>query len=277
MKPARASAARALLVATAVMAGAIGQSAEIHGTAQSADAASCFLLYEIGVGQVRRSPGEACATRVSPASTFKIPHALAALDTGVLDGPDARIAHDGTDQPFVSWRRDHTLRTAIRDSVVWYFQRVAERLGAERERAYLEKFRYGSADPTSGLTTFWLGGSLLISPDEQQRFLLDLFADRLPVERRHMETVRQLMVQPAGTVVNAAGSQKFGPATGVVVAAKTGAVRDRSGQDVRWLVGRVERGSRSWIFVAMVKAAPDAPAAAALELAASGLTEAKVF
>ena len=265
------------MMAVAALAGDIGQAAQTRSAAQGADAASCFLLYEIGVGQVRRSPGEACAARVSPASTFKIPHALAALDAGVLDGPDARIAYDGSDQPFVSWRRDHTLRTAIRDSVVWYFQRVAERLGAERERAYLEKFRFGNADPTSGLTTFWLGGSLLISPDEQQRFLLDLFADRLPVERRHMDTVRQLMVQPAGTVVNAAGSQKFGPATGVVVAAKTGAARDRSGRDVRWLVGRVERGTRSWIFVAMVKAAPDAPAAAAVELAAKGLTEAKVF
>ena len=219
---------------------------------------------------MRREPAEACATRVSPASTFKIPHALAALDAGVLDGPDARIAYDGANQPFEAWRRDHTLRTAIRDSVVWYFQRVAERLGAERERAYLEKFRYGNADATSGLTTFWLGGSLLISPDEQQRFLLDLFADRLPVERRHMDAVRQLLVQPAGTVVNAAGSQPFGPASGVVVAAKTGAARDRSGQDVRWLVGHVARGSRSWIFVSMVKAAPDAPPAAAVELAARG-------
>ena len=270
----RATAATALMLAVFLLMEGTGQSAEMK---TGADAASCFLLYEIGVGPVRRSPGEACAERVSPASTFKIPHALAALDAGVLDGPDARIAYDGADQPNVSWRRDHTLRTAIRDSVVWYFQRVAERLGAERERAYLERLHYGNADATSGLTTFWLGGSLLISPDEQQRFLLELFADRLPVERRHMDTVRQLMLQPAGTVVNAAGSHRFGPVTGVVVAAKTGAVRDRSGQDVRWLVGRVERGTRSWIFVSMVKAAPALPALAAVELAARELSEAKVF
>src|ERR1019366_1328665 len=36
---------------------------------------SCFLLYEMGVGEVRRSPAEGCSTRVTPASTFKIPHA----------------------------------------------------------------------------------------------------------------------------------------------------------------------------------------------------------
>src|SRR5512146_498124 len=33
----------------------------------------CFLLFELGVGQVRRAPSEACGTRVTPASTFKIP------------------------------------------------------------------------------------------------------------------------------------------------------------------------------------------------------------
>ena len=277
MIPTRLAVAAAFLIATILLGRAAGQSANITGAEQRADTPRCFLLYEVGVGQVRREPAEACGTRVSPASTFKIPHALAALDAGVLDGPEARIAYDGANQPFEAWRRDHTLRTAIRDSVVWYFQRVAERLGAERERAYLEKLRYGNADATSGLTTFWLGGSLLISPDEQQQFLIDLFADQLPVERRHMDTVRQLLVQPAGTVVNAAGSQRFGPASGVVVAAKTGAARDRSGQDVRWLVGHVARGSRSWIFVSMVMAAPDLPPAAAVELAARGLTEARVF
>ena len=92
-----------------------------------------------------------------------------------------------------------------------------------------------------------------------------------------MEAVRQLLVQPAGTVVNAMGSQPFGPVSGVALSAKTGASRDRSGQDVRWLVGHVQRGSRSWVFVAMVMAPPDAPAAAAVELAARGLTEADVF
>src|SRR6185295_9041935 len=132
---------------------------------------SCFLLYEVGVGEVRRRPSEICATRLLPASTFKIPHALAALDAGVLAGPDAKMVYDGSPQANASWRRDHTLASAMRYSVVWYFQRVAEKLGTDRERAYLKKFDYGNADPTSGLTTFWLGGSLQITPDEQLRFM----------------------------------------------------------------------------------------------------------
>ncbi|MGH8470133.1 MAG: penicillin-binding transpeptidase domain-containing protein [Gammaproteobacteria bacterium] len=38
-----------------------------------------------------------------------------------------------------SWRRDHTLRSAMHHSVVWYFQRIAERLGASRESEYLRR------------------------------------------------------------------------------------------------------------------------------------------
>src|SRR4029453_8291374 len=141
----------------------------------------CFLLYEVGVGQIRREPSSGCATRVTPASTFKIPHALAGLDAGGPEGPDTRIAYDGAPVRFESWRHDHTLASAMHSSVLWYFQRVATRRGGGREGESLRKFDYGNQDTSSGLTTFWLGGSLRISPDEQQAFLLKLYHDALPV------------------------------------------------------------------------------------------------
>src|SRR5262244_1895581 len=56
---------------------------------------SCFLLHEIGVGEVRRDPSTMCAIRVTPQSTFKIPHALAALDAGVIQDVDALVKYDG--------------------------------------------------------------------------------------------------------------------------------------------------------------------------------------
>src|SRR5262245_35234126 len=112
--------------------------------AASSAVSSCFLLHEIGVGEVRRDPSDACQTRITPASTFKVPHALAALDSGVIKGPDEMIAWDGTGQWPESSRRDHTLATAVRNSVVWYFQKVAERLGPEREQTYLRRFGFGN-------------------------------------------------------------------------------------------------------------------------------------
>ena len=45
------------------------------------------------------------------------------------------------------WRQDHTLATAMRDSVVWYFQEIAKRLGPEREREYFDAVRVREQRP----------------------------------------------------------------------------------------------------------------------------------
>ena len=240
---------------------------------------SCFLLYEVGAGEVRRRPSTICATRLLPASTFKIPHALAALDAGVLSGADEKIAYDGSPTSMDSWRRDHTLASAMRNSVVWYFQRVAERLGMDREREYLKKFDYGNADPSSGLTTFWLGGSLQITPEEQLRFMQRLYADELPVSPGAMRIVRQLIEQPEGAVVNATGEHPFAAPwpKGTLVSAKTGSGTDRGGKSVRWLVGHVARGSRAWIFVSTVAGGGETPALAAVDQAATALRQERIL
>jgi len=239
---------------------------------------SCFLLYEVGVGEVRRQPAATCTVRVTPASTFKIPHSLAALDAGVVAGADTKFAYDGSPVSQASWRRDHTLATAMRDSVVWYFQRIAQRLGAAREREYLRIFDYGNHDSSSGLTTFWLGESLQISPEEQLRFLQKLYADQLPVSPRARQIVLEILKQPSGVVVNATGEHRFDAPwpPDAVVSAKTGSATDRTGADVRWIVGHVARGSRSWIFVSDVVGA-DVDAMAAVDLAATALRETGVL
>jgi beta-lactamase class D len=235
---------------------------------------ACFLLYEKGVGEIRRSPAEACASRLSPNSTFKIAHALAALDSGVLSGKDHKLLYDGTPVDFSSHGRDHTLTSAVHDSVVWYFQRVATMLGKERERAYLEMLDYGNRDPSSGLTTFWLDGSLRISPEEQAGFMVRLYQDALPVDKRAMRAVREILIQPQGSVVNATGAHPFAAPwpEGTILSAKTG-----RGSETRWVVGHVARASRSWVFVSAVVGATDANPLAAVELAAASLRSAGVL
>jgi beta-lactamase class D len=273
---------RGLLLACAAI--AVSCVVAFPGAATDAGTASpppneCFLLHEIGAGPVRRNPATACGTRLSPASTFKIPHALAALDAGVVSGPDEVFKWDGVPRAYEAWRRDHTLASAMRYSVLWYFQRIAEKLGMTREREYLKRFTYGNQDPSSGLTTFWLGASLLISPDEQLRFIEKLYAGELPVSRTAMETVKTILVQPRGLIVNATGEHPFAapwPAD-AVVSAKTGSASERSGRSVRWLVGHVRRGSRAWLFVSAATGGEDLPALAAVDLAANALRAERVL
>jgi beta-lactamase class D len=237
---------------------------------------SCFLLYDERDGSTTREPSDACSTRVTPASTFKIPHALAALDSKVVSGVHETIAYDGSELPFERWKQDHDLASAMRDSVVWYFQRLAERLGIERERSYLKAFEYGNQDASGPLTSFWLGTSLRISPDEQLLFLRRFFDGKLPVREDAARAVTEILIQPGGRIVNAAGEHPFAAPwpKGTTVYAKTGRGTDE-GRTVAWLVGRVVRGERAWIFVSCVVGAEDPTAA--VQLAASRLIEERVL
>ena len=240
---------------------------------------SCFLLLDTNTGQLTRGPDEVCTTPLPPASTFKIPHAIAALESGVIKGPDEVIKYDGTPRENEAWRRDHTLASAMRYSVVWYFQEIAKRLKMDGEDFYLRRLRYGNEDASSGLTTFWLGGSLRISPVEQITFLRRLYYGELPVSDRAMQIVRDILVQPPNVIVNATGEHKFDapwPA-GTVLSAKTGSTSFEPKRAVRWIVGRVERDRHAWIFVSCVTGAGELDANAAIDLAARRLRELRVL
>jgi len=239
---------------------------------------SCFLLYQVGVGEVRRNPSTSCRVRVSPQSTFKIPHALAALDAKVID-ESTSLNYDGHAVDFPAWGRDHTVATAMRFSVVWFFQEIARRLGVDRERRYLESFDYGNRDSSSGLTTFWLGGSLAISAEEELGFLKKLYANQLKIAPQAAAAVRRILVQPKGAIVNATGEHPFAqpwPAD-AVVSAKTGAGPTGDRRAVRWLVGHVQRGVGEWLFVSNVISDDDLPPLAAVEQAERALIDARVL
>jgi beta-lactamase class D len=188
--------------------------------------------------------------------------------------PTTLRSHPGpqTGRPYGGNRTRWPRRCAIRSSGT--FQRVAVLLGPDRERAYLERLEYGNRDASSGPTTFWLDEGLRISPEEQEKLLVRLYEDALPVSKAAMRTVRQILVQPAGVVVNALGEHPFDAPwpEGTTVGAKTG-----TADNVTWLVGSVQRGGRSWVFVSCVMAPSARDPLAAIRLGATSLREAGVL
>jgi len=135
--------------------------------------------------------------RTSPASTFKIPHSLFALDAGVLADEFQRIAWDGVKRPIDAWNADQDLRSAMRNSVVWVYERFAAQIGMRREAAYLRTLGYGNA-LTGGAAPFWVEGDLAISCVEQLGFLQRLYRNQLPFEVEHQRLVKDVMVTEAG-------------------------------------------------------------------------------
>lgn len=153
-----------------------------------------FVLYDLKKRQYTVYNKEKSEKRVSPNSTFKIPHALIGLQTGVLKDADTTFQWDGTEYPFPAWNKDQALREAIQNSTIWYFQEVAKRVGDTKEKRYLHAFRYGNKDISDGLTNFWLQSSLKISPKEQVDFLRRFYTYNLPVSKRNIDIVKEILV-----------------------------------------------------------------------------------
>ncbi len=171
---------------------------------------------------------ERARRRLLPASTFKIPHALIALDAGVVRDEFEVFRWDGTPQPIESWNRDQDLRSSMRNSTVWVYQRFARAIGEAGERAALERLGYGNADVSGGVDRFWLDGGLRISALEQVELLRRLYRNELPFKVEHQRLVKDVMIVEAGR--------------DWILRAKTGWAARHETQH-GWWVGWVERGA----------------------------------
>ncbi len=171
--------------------------------------------------------------RFVPASTFKIPHLLFALESGVVKDEFEVFRWDGTPHPIKAWNQDHTLRSSMRHSVVWVYQHFARSLGEAREREYLQRIGYGNADPTGALETFWLSGPLKISALEQIHFLRRLHRNELPFRLEHQRLVKDIVIVEAGR--------------DWILRAKTG-WQARLDPQVGWWVGWVEQPQGAVFF-----------------------------
>lgn len=214
----------------------------------------CFLLMELKSGKVTRIHPEQCTKRLSPASTFKVPHALIALETGVLSGPEEVRRWDGTHYAIEAWNQDQTLDTAVRRSAVWFFQGTAKQIGRERMTDWLAKLHYGNQSTSGDITKFWLNGTLRISPEEQLDFMARLYRNELPVSERSRELVKRTLIHGPDTVANTrSGIALYGPwKDGAVLSAKTGFTHVDGEGDVTWLVGHVQTPQGAYVFVSCV-------------------------
>ena len=169
-----------------------------------------------------------------PASTFKIPNSLIALETGVVEDPDKDVfAWDGVTREIEAWNKDHTLRSAIAVSAVPVYQEIARRVGQERMQHYVDLFEYGNRDIGGGIDQFWLRGNLRIDPMGQIDFVDRLRRRALPISRRSQDLVSDIL--PTTNV----GSS--------LIRAKSGLTAKDQGS-LGWMVGWAEKGAAQTVF-----------------------------
>lgn len=217
----------------------------------------CLLILDRSTGQIEESGSQSCDEPTTPASTYKIPHALMGLQAGVIPAPEAIRPWNEAAHPQAPWgREDQTLTTAIRKSVVWYFQEVAQELGPEKTQELLDAFDYGDRNIANRQTTYWLDSTLKVSPRQQLEFLRKLYGGELPVDPKHVEAVQQILAQPVGDlrarVPNPdAPNLQAAWTSRAKWAYKTG-MSMHGDEPVTWLVGRAQRGAHDVLFVGRV-------------------------
>ncbi len=142
-------------------------------------------------------------TPMPPASTYKIPHALFALEAGIVRDEFQVFEWDGTQHNYEPWNRDQTLRSSMRHSTVWVYERFAETLWETKVREYLSRAEYGNAEPTrdsdaTGETKpYWVNGNLKISAQSKIKFLQKLYCNELPFKTEHQRLVKDIMIVQA--------------------------------------------------------------------------------
>jgi beta-lactamase class D len=193
-----------------------------------------FVLFDLRHDTLTRYNPVECRTRYSPASTFKILNSLIGLETGVIPDEHFVIPWDGVERWNPAWNRDHDLASAIANSVVWYYQELARRVGIDSMQKYVAAAGYGNQDISGGISHFWLGSSLLISADEQVLFLRKLVEGTLPFSRRSLDIVRRITIVEKTPEYTLHG--------------KTGLATPRDSSVVGWYVGWVERGPDLYLF-----------------------------
>lgn len=205
-----------------------------------------FVLYDEDRDQYIIYNEAQSEKRLSPCSSFKIYNSLIGLETGVLNQEDAltREKWDGNSYSIPAWNKDQTLATATRDSVVWYFQRLASRIGPDRMQDYLDRLDYGNRDITGGTTTFWLQSSLQISAKEQVEMLRRISSGDSPFSSRNLEIVKRNI-----TLEDADGVRLMG---------KTGSGYGNNKWLLGWFVGMVERDGKRYFFATNVENGPEA-------------------
>ena len=203
----------------------------------------CFLLYNMKTGKFDQVIGEEnCKVRHSPCSTFKVPLAVMAFDSGILKDEMQILKWDGVKDSREVANKDHDARSWMKDSIVWFSQRLTPLMGKEKFQSYVDKFEYGNKDLSAGIKESWLvspaadGPALKISGYEQIEFMKKLWTGKLPSSPRATKLTQEitfLEMTPKGySFSGKTGSNSYGK---------------NSKKALGWFISHIQKGDEEYL------------------------------
>lgn len=205
----------------------------------------CFLVVDSQSDkEILKQGGALCEKMVPPCSTFKVPLALAAFETGHLKDDKTLLKWDGVKHPIESWNQDQFASEWMQRSVVWYSQRLTPLIGEKKLTSLLKEWKYGNADLSGSLTEAWLTvpgkSSYRVSPRQQVTFMRALWRGELKASAEAIQKTKSLL--PEFSVGKAR------------VWGKTGSGKE---QLLGWFVGHSEFQNKVYDFALLLIPAKD--------------------
>lgn len=222
-----------------------------------------FVLYDLNGDTWKVYDMEQATLRTAPNSTYKIYDALFGLEEGVIAPDDSFMAWDGTNHPFEAWNGNQDLLSAMQSSVNWYFEEIDKQIGGAAIQDYIRKIGYGNEIVNANLSSYWMQGTLKISPIEQVELLTALHNNQFDFAPENINAVKNSICLFSSENFSSEGKNFYG---------KTGTGRV-DGQDINgWFVGLLETTGNTYFFATNIQAAENATGSKASEISLSILS-----
>lgn len=174
-----------------------------------------------------------------PASTFKVPNSIIALELGIVEDDSTILPWNGEKRRMKIWEQDLTFKQAFHYSCVPCYQEIARKIGVDSMKAYLDKFEYSIVDiDSSNIEAFWLEGETKVNALTQVSFMKDFYEKKLPISSNTYDVMKELMVIEESNDYTLSG--------------KTGwAIRE--GNNIGWFIGHVKTSDMEYVFATNIE------------------------
>ncbi len=232
-----------------------------HKLLDSSQLAGSILVYDPSKHVYYSNDFEWARQGQLPASTFKIPNSIIALELGIIENGEVIIPWDGTTRSIEHWNQDLSLQEAFAYSCVPCYQSFAREVGPERMRRFISKLGYpGVSFQDEEIDLFWLQGESRINQFEQIEFLKRFRENMLPISAETSMVMHNIMV------IDSTDSY--------LLSGKTGWSTSNE-KDNGWFVGFAERGEQVLYFATNIEPKEETSQEAFIK-GRRGLTEAAI-
>lgn len=236
----------------------IEQQADFLKNFESLDVRGSIMIYDQNQDLFYQHNRDRNETPFLPASTYKFPNSLIALETGVIKNDVDVLTWDGierglADAPIEEWNQDLNLRLAFKYSAVWFYQVLARKIGHQRMQDFVTKIQYGNQNigAKEDIDKFWLEGELRITPRQQIDFLRRLQQNNLPFAQKNIDLVKDIAIAEE--------------TSNYILRGKTGIAVSVTPQ-IGWYVGYLEQNDNVYFFATNIDVVNEKDIAARLEV-----------